>query len=127
MPNIIKTTIHDDGIWKTIEYDNGAMEAALVNPVEPPSVTPVPVPDDVKDLSSSELDAKELELQKNNLRIVRNEKLLACDWTQSVADNPLSSTKKEEWKVYRQKLRDETSGISSMDDIKNHDWPTKPS
>ncbi|MDB2650283.1 phage tail assembly chaperone [Porticoccaceae bacterium] len=35
----------------------------------------------------------------------RNRKLLASDWTQ-LADCPLSESKKQEWAIYRQALRD---------------------
>ncbi len=38
-------------------------------------------------------------------RDYRNNLLAQCDWTQA-ADSPLSNSKKNEWKTYRQKLRD---------------------
>ena len=40
-------------------------------------------------------------------RDYRNNLLAQCDWTQA-ADSPLSDSKKDEWKTYRQKLRDLT-------------------
>lgn len=60
----------------------------------------------------------------NSLKLVRNNLLKECDWTQG-ADSPLSEAKKTEWATYRQALRDfdyhsktETHGVT---------WPTKPS
>lgn len=41
----------------------------------------------------------------NDVISKRNRKLLASDWTQ-LPDCPLSDSKKQEWAVYRQALRD---------------------
>jgi hypothetical protein len=41
----------------------------------------------------------------NTLRAYRNDLLLRCDWTQ-LADSPISAEQKEQWKSYRQALRD---------------------
>ena len=60
------------------------------------------------------------------LRDERNQLLLESDWTQGI-DSPLDSSKKTEWQTYRQSLRDVTSGISSVSDVENIIWPTKPS
>jgi hypothetical protein len=49
--------------------------------------------------------------------------LAECDWTQ-VADVPLSEEKKEEWRTYRQQLRDLISTITEVSIEIN--WPTKP-
>lgn len=49
-------------------------------------------------------------------RLKRNFLLKSCDWTQ-VADCSLSDEKKEEWRVYRQALRD----ISTQES-----WPVYP-
>jgi len=59
------------------------------------------------------------------LRLRRNIKLTACDWTQG-ADSPLSDSKKAEWQTYRQALRDlpSTTSATVYRDIV---WPTKPS
>jgi len=60
------------------------------------------------------------------LRLKRDVLLAESDWTQ-VNDSPLSDTKKEEWSVYRQALRDlPTNNINatSIDDIT---FPTPPS
>ena len=59
------------------------------------------------------------------IRHKRNQFLSESDWTQ-VNDVPFSESKKEEWKKYRQELRDITENlVVEIDmDIK---WPTKPS
>ena len=58
------------------------------------------------------------------LRKVRDQKLLDSDWTQAIADSPLSSDKKTEWATYRQQLRDFPATLSSP---QNPTWPTQPS
>ena len=60
------------------------------------------------------------------LRLKRDVLLAESDWTQ-VNDSPLSDTKKEEWSVYRQALRDlpaNNINATSIDDIT---FPTPPS
>lgn len=60
--------------------------------------------------------------QLTELRQFRNGRLAASDWTQT-ADAPLTDSKKEEWKVYRQELRDITKTQKSLVNIT---WPTLP-
>ena len=57
----------------------------------------------------------------NDLRISRNRRLLACDWTQC-RDVTLSND--ADWKTYRQALRDLPANTS---DPTNPTWPTPPS
>ena len=57
----------------------------------------------------------------NQIRVIRNQYLSDCDWTQ-LPDSPLSEQKKSEWSIYRQELRD----ITSQPDPFNIVWPTKP-
>jgi len=68
---------------------------------------------------------KELEphTKLDNVRHHRNKLLKNCDWTQT-PDVPMTDSKKEEWKKYRQELRDITKTATTMDDAK---WPTEPS
>ncbi len=68
----------------------------------------------------------------NLLRMKRDEKLAASDWTQFV-DSPLNSSKKTEWATYRQALRDLPANVTD-DNVKDiawkashSSWPTKPS
>ena len=67
----------------------------------------------------------ELEQETNNMwenvRNERNELLSQCDWTQ-ISDSPLILEKKNEWKIYRQELRDITLQENSF----SITWPDKP-
>lgn len=61
------------------------------------------------------------EVALNGIRIIRNLLLTECDWTQ-MPDNPLSYSVKQEWRTYRQELRDMMSNC----DIDNIRYPIKP-
>jgi hypothetical protein len=56
------------------------------------------------------------------LRNIRNYKLSVCDWTQG-NDSPIIEVKKQEWKVYRQILRDLPNNTI---DPKKPVWPLPP-
>lgn len=56
------------------------------------------------------------------IRIERNRLLSMCDWTQAT-DAPLTEEKRQEWAVYRQKLRDLPSQFDSPEIV---EWPLKP-
>lgn len=58
----------------------------------------------------------------NDLRNKRNRLLQESDWTQTVSDIPMSEEKKEEWRIYRQALRDLPENV----DINNVVYPQKP-
>jgi len=62
-------------------------------------------------------------------RSKRNYLLSICDWTQS-PDSPLSDAKKEEWRIYRQALRDFPDNISDpkplVIDHNHSNWPVAP-
>ena len=59
--------------------------------------------------------------QWNFVRVERDKKLTKSDWTQ-LSDVPLSDSKREEWQVYRQSLRD----VPSQSDPLNVTWPSAP-
>lgn len=65
---------------------------------------------------------KEIESRWENIRSQRNVYLLESDWTQ-LEDSPLLAQIKEEWRVYRQALRDITN-FATPDEVV---WPEKPS
>tara|TARA_Y100001973_G_C5171832_1_gene319539 strand:- start:78 stop:335 length:258 start_codon:yes stop_codon:yes gene_type:complete len=83
---------------------------------------------------SSTLSNAELWLE---IRQKRNSRLLETDWTQ-INDSALSDSKKEEYKIYRQSLRDLIQEIKKHDNYTNEnetnprddcgDWqfPNKP-
>lgn len=57
----------------------------------------------------------------DSTRDLRNALLLESDWTQLI-DSPLSEQKKEEWRIYRKKLRDITDNL----DFTKINFPEKP-
>ena len=59
--------------------------------------------------------------QWENVRGDRDSRLAGCDWTQ-LPDNQLSDVKRNEWKTYRQALRD----ITTQTDPFAISWPLKP-
>lgn len=62
------------------------------------------------------------------LKILRDERdcrLFKCDWTQA-ADSPLNDLQKEEWKIYRQALRDIPSAFGDVDTLQQVGWPNPP-
>lgn len=68
-------------------------------------------------IASKQLSMQESKL--NQIREIRNSLLAACDFTQLV-DAPISSEKKEAYRLYRQALRDLPGSIV---DINNFEWP----
>jgi|TARA_B110000285_G_C15015563_1_gene558865 hypothetical protein len=72
---------------------------------------PVPIPDNASN--------DQMSIVREKAR--RNFKISECDWTQ-MADNGMSDSNRNQWKTYRQSLRDlDTS------DPDNITWPTEPS
>lgn len=58
----------------------------------------------------------------DQIRVERCDKLCSSDWTQ-VADSALVTAKIDEWKVYRQALRDLPQTYTDPDDVV---WPVEP-
>tara|TARA_R100000231_G_scaffold58708_3_gene48423 strand:- start:617 stop:898 length:282 start_codon:yes stop_codon:yes gene_type:complete len=56
-----------------------------------------------------------------NLRIKRNGLLAETDYL-ALSDNTLSA----DMNTYRQNLRDITNGLTTVEDVNNVTWPTKP-
>ena len=73
---------------------------------------------DELDATQSEINAT-IEDKWEEVRILRNELLLECDWTQ-LADIPTET--KELWQTYRQELRNITSQTNPFSIV----WPVKP-
>lgn len=70
--------------------------------------------------------AVDLSTLTTEVRATRNSKLYESDWTQA-NDSPLSDEKKEEWRTYRQSLRDIMDSLpADLDDPENVSWPTPP-
>ena len=73
--------------------------------------------------SDAEIEEETNHLNLAVIREERNRLLAKTDWTQS-PDSPLSETEKENYRVYRQNLRDmpQSDGL----DLLNPEWPTLP-
>ena len=65
---------------------------------------------------------KDLEHKWEQLRAFRDKKLSLCDWTQ-MPDVHLSANTIQEWRTYRQQLRDITNNLVDPDLV---DWPLEP-
>ena len=66
--------------------------------------------------------ARHFKIRIENLRMQRNALLKETDW---MANSDL--TMSDDWKTYRQSLRDITNGITTVEDIDAVVFPTKPS
>ena len=69
-----------------------------------------------------DLDAVKVELQER-LRVTRNAKLSASDWTQL---GDVSPENKDKWKEYRQALRDLPEQYQEETSFEDIIWPTQP-
>jgi len=70
-----------------------------------------------------EVEKLKVELPLREVRIERNHRLTNTDWVAARASETGIAVS-DEWKTYRQALRDITKTATSMDDVV---WPTKPS
>jgi hypothetical protein len=59
------------------------------------------------------------------LRFERNRLLAESDWT-GLTDLALTNEKSAEWKLYRQKLRNITVGLDTVEKVNAVTWPEKP-
>jgi len=85
-----------------------------------------------KQLTAEEETARDIEEQAwsdgafdreiNKLRNRRNDLLAETDW---MANSDV--TMNDDWKTYRQELRDLPSGLDTVEKIKAKEFPTKPS
>jgi len=77
-----------------------------------------------RDMTAAEIVERD-ESHMSHLRIERDQKLVASDWTQaSDHSSPLADAKKAEWTAYRQSLRDlpATADMTEWPDV----WSTEP-
>ena len=70
----------------------------------------------------AEADRLSAEYPLKELRRIRNQKLLECDWTATV-DSPLTDEQKTAWLAYRQELRNITDTYNNLNNVV---WPTPP-
>ena len=74
-----------------------------------------------RDQEEADWEAGAFDRAMANLRQQRNSKLAETDFY-ALSDVTMS----EDMTTYRQNLRDLTNGLSTVDDVKNVTWPTKP-
>ena len=80
--------------------------------------------DGVTNPTTSQINSRVAEIKIRDVRAYRSYLLTECDWV-VVNAQELGTTVSDEWKTYRQALRDITkTSATSMDDVV---WPTKPS
>jgi hypothetical protein len=113
--------------WGEVEYNDGTANERI----EELGIFEQAVADfnNEKQRIQDELDAIEAARDYwEELRILRNQRLSDCDWTQ-VADVQLSDAQKAEWTLYRQQLRDLPENIADPKPLvldPNHSsWPVK--
>ncbi|BAQ89333.1 hypothetical protein [uncultured Mediterranean phage uvMED] len=60
-----------------------------------------------------------------DLRAKRNKDLQDSDWTQ-LPDNTLTSEQRNAWMQFRTELRNITDGLTTVEQVKNVDYPDQP-
>ena len=82
--------------------------------------TPIPKAD-----IQAQFTAVEFDMAMEDLRTKRNKDLQDSDWTQ-LPDNTLTSEQRNAWMLFRTKLRNITNGLTTVEQVKNVDYPDKP-
>jgi len=67
----------------------------------------------------------EFDMAMEGLRAKRNKDLQDSDWTQ-LPDNTLTSEQRNAWMQFRTELRNITNGLTTVEQVKNVDYPDKP-
>ena len=73
----------------------------------------------------AQLAAAELDIALDELRFKRNKDLQDSDWTQ-LSDNTLTNDQRQAYMRYRTELRNITDGLTTVEQVKNVDYPDKP-
>jgi len=82
--------------------------------------TPIPVAD-----IQAQIPIVEFDMAMADLRTKRNKDLQDSDWTQ-LPDNTLTSEQRNAWMQFRTELRNITNGLTTVEQVKNVDYPDKP-
>ena len=82
--------------------------------------TPIPKAD-----IEAQFPIVEFDMAMEDLRAKRNKDLQDSDWTQ-LPDNTLTSAQRNAWMLFRTKLRNITNGLTTVEQVKNVDYPDKP-
>ena len=73
----------------------------------------------------AQFTAVEFDIAMEDLRGKRNKDLQDSDWTQ-LPDNTLTSEQRNAWMQFRTELRNITDGLTTVEQVKNVDYPDKP-
>ena len=82
--------------------------------------TPIPVAD-----IQAQLPIVEFDMAMEDLRSKRNKLLADTDYT-VLQDSTYTDEQVAEWVIYRQELRDLTNGLTTVEQVDDVIWPTKP-
>jgi TPP-dependent pyruvate/acetoin dehydrogenase alpha subunit len=74
------------------------------------------------DAMKADWDSKAFDRAIARLRFKRNQLLIETDW---MANSDV--TMSDDWKTYRQELRDLTNGLDTVEKVEAVEFPTKPS
>ncbi len=82
------------------------------------------IADEISELENQDVIFKNQKLDRalENLRQIRNSLLKKTDW---MANSDV--TMSNDWKTYRQQLRDLPSGLDTVEKVEAVEFPTKPS
>ena len=80
---------------------------------------------EIAEFNSRQITVNEFDIYIKELRNIRNHLLAECDWT-DLPNAPLTNEKKSEWQTYRTNLRDITNGLTTVEQVKAVEFPTKP-
>jgi len=117
----VSSGIGTSGTWVTVEGYQGEDQTLTYDPTSN-TVKCEDKIDEIPVATIEELEAFKLEMNIRDVRGNRGRLLAESDWTQ-FTDSPLTDSKKDEWKTYRQALRDLPANVT---DWTNPPWPTKP-
>lgn len=130
VPETLEIVDRFAGNQKDVESRSSDLEHVIVPP-EMNSDFIIPGRNSETDEIEFTVDTEALEAETQNhiqsrwmmFRHERTRRISECDWVVSVSDSPLPQEKIDEWKVYRQALRDLPSVTENP---KNPNWPTPP-
>ena len=119
--------VYDDNIDKTnIQYAIARINPKAKFEMTDASVDNINWIDETTPISKSDIDAKisrvDLDNALDELREKRNNLLAETDW---MANSDV--TMSDDWKTYRQELRDLPSGLDTVEKVNAKEFPTKPS
>ena len=115
MTNIIKAILKINPNAEVSIIDNDINQITWLN-----GTTPIPKAD-----IEAQFPIVEFDMAMEDLRAKRNKDLQDSDWTQ-LPDNTLTSEQRNAWMQFRTELRNITDGLTTVEQVKNVDYPDKP-